>query len=144
MKKVFLAALLALPFVAVPARAQCGSQCCLCLPCCPFRVEVGGCFNFKVNHGCPSCGTQLGPWYQYFPYEAHFQSAAPIGFPYWPSPQTLPPPPSEAYAPQAYAPQAYPSATPPVAYGQPSGYQSPYFQPVGYAPQAPSYWYERR
>lgn len=38
--------------------------------------------------GCRTC---LGPWYQYWPYEAHFVTPAPTGFPYWPSPMTLPP-----------------------------------------------------
>jgi hypothetical protein len=136
MKKVFLAALFALPFFAVPARAQN----CFCLPCFPFRVEAGGNFYLKVYNGpMQSCGVQLGPWYQYFPYEAHFQSAAPIGFPYWPSPQTLPPPPA-AYPQQPNLP----AAALPVAPVQPTNYQSPLFQPVGYSPQAPSYWYERR
>jgi hypothetical protein len=135
MKKVFLAALLALPFVAVPARAQC----CICLPCFPFRVEAGASVNLRVCHGCPTSGCQLGPWYQYFPYEAHFQSAAPMGFPYWPSPQTLPPPPSVAYPQQPNLP----ASALPVAPVQPTSYQSPFFQPVGYSPQAPSYWYGR-
>jgi hypothetical protein len=130
MRKVFLVALLALPFFAVPARAQCF----------PFRVEAGGNFYLRVYNGpLQTWGVQLGPWYQYFPYEAHFQSAAPIGFPYWPSPQTLPPPPPAAY-PNQHNPQPAPPQANPV---QPSSYQSPFFQPVGYYPKAPSYWYER-
>lgn len=31
----------------------------------------------------------LGPWYLYFPYEAHFAVPAHPQYPYWPSPQTL-------------------------------------------------------
>lgn len=34
---------------------------------------------------------QLGPWYHYWPYEAHFQTPALPQYPYWPAPQTLPP-----------------------------------------------------
>ncbi len=134
MKRMCFAALLLLPLLAVPARAQC------CFPCFPFRIEAGGNFYLRMNGGpCQTWGCQLGPWYQYFPYEAHFQSAAPIGFPYWPSPQTLPPPPPAAY-------QQAPPFQPPPAPGkqlQPTGYQPPFFQQVGYFNRAPSYWYER-
>src|SRR5262245_34274323 len=31
----------------------------------------------------------LGPWYLYYPYEAHFITPAHPHFPYWPTPQTL-------------------------------------------------------
>jgi len=31
----------------------------------------------------------LGPWYLYYPYEAHFITPAHPQFPFWPSPQTL-------------------------------------------------------
>jgi hypothetical protein len=133
MKKVFFAALLALPLLAVPARAQC---------CCwfPFRLEAGGNVYLRVYNGpLQSGGIQLGPWYQYFPYEAHFQSAAPIGFPYWPSPQTLPPPVQHA---NPYM-QSPPSPAPQPAATQRTSYQTPFFQPVGYSPQPPSYWYQR-
>jgi hypothetical protein len=33
----------------------------------------------------------LGPWYLYWPYEAHFQTPAMPEYPYWGAPQTLPP-----------------------------------------------------
>jgi hypothetical protein len=35
-------------------------------------------------------GGGLGPWYQYWPYEAHFMTPALPQYPYWGSPQTLP------------------------------------------------------
>ena len=99
MKKLFLAALLALPLLAAPARANWF----------PFRIEVGGNVSVRVSGSqCQTSGCQLGPWYQYFPYEAHFQSAAPIGFPYWPSPQTLPP----AAVGAGYQYSQYPQAAP--------------------------------
>jgi hypothetical protein len=134
MKKVFVAALLTLPFLAVPARAH------WCPHLFPFCIEVGGNSCLRVYGGpCQSHGCQLGPWYQYFPYEAHFQSAAPISFPYWPSPQTLPPESAGA----GYQYPQYSAAAPPQAYPlQPTNYQPPLFQPVGYYP-APSYWYGR-
>jgi hypothetical protein len=139
MKKVYFAALLLLPLFAVPARAQC------CCPWFPFRIEAGANAYLRVYGGpCQTWGCQLGPWYQYFPYEAHFQSAAPIGFPYWPSPQTLPPTaPAGAFHYQpAPPPQPAPTAAPPQQL-QPTGYQPPFFQQVGYYNRAPSYWYER-
>ena len=32
----------------------------------------------------------VGPWYNYWPLEAHFQVPAHPQYPYWPAPQTLP------------------------------------------------------
>jgi len=55
-----------------------------------FRVRLFG----GVSPGCyggVGPGVQLGPWYQYWPYEAHFQAPALPQYPYWPAPQTLPP-----------------------------------------------------
>jgi hypothetical protein len=149
MKKLLIGALIALPLLAMPARAEGFS----------WRICMGGNFNFWCRASCsgccdsccgPSCGgggcggsgcgAQAGPWYQYFPYEAHFQSAAPIAYPYWPV-QTLPPQNATAY--QYQAPQ-YPYAVPPQAgQMQQAAYQSPFVQPVGYYYQAPSYWYGR-
>lgn len=34
---------------------------------------------------------QLGPWYLYWPHEAHFQTPALPQYPYWPTGQSLPP-----------------------------------------------------
>ncbi len=151
MKKLSIAGLLALLPLAMPAPAQAFT----------WRICMGGTCNFWCNASCsccdsgcaPSCGgcgwgcggsgggAQVGPWYQYFPYEAHFQSAAPIAYPYWPT-QTLPPQDAAAYQ---YQPAQYPFAVPPQA-GQmrQASYQSPFVQPVGYYyNQAPSYWYGR-
>jgi hypothetical protein len=46
----------------------------------------GGAYGYQAQ---PVKPYQLGPWYQYFPYEAHFQQPAMPQFPYW-VPQTLP------------------------------------------------------
>ena len=48
----------------------------------------------------------LGPWYLYWPYEAHFFTPAHPQFPYWPSPQTLYGPQTDA-VPPIYARPSY-------------------------------------
>jgi hypothetical protein len=111
MKKLFFAALLALPVFAVSARADgCGCGCWF-----PSRVDARFDFHFKVaGPGDYSVG-QLGPWYLYWPMEAHFQAPAPTGYPYWPAPMGLPPQTAAAYgAPAAgnFQPAAYSGATP--------------------------------
>src|SRR5262245_42475622 len=61
--------------------------------------QTGFCFRLRLLGGIsPGCygpnggpGQQLGPWYLYWPYEAHFQTPALPQYPYWPAPQTLPP-----------------------------------------------------
>jgi hypothetical protein len=115
MKKLFLAALLALPFFAVSARADgCGCGGCCFLPC---RVDAGVNFHFKVTGAGDYSVGQLGPWYLYWPLEAHFQTPAPTGYPFWPSPMALP---QDA-----------------AAYGAPAAGN---FQPAGYSGATPSYW----
>lgn len=45
------------------------------------------------GHHRPKCGHEpppLGPWYNYWPLEAHFQVPAMPEYPYFPAPQTLP------------------------------------------------------
>jgi hypothetical protein len=99
MKKTFLAALLALPLPAVAAHAQCCGG--------PHSGTFGMRFNFFW--GPPGCGApggnapaQAGPWYLYWPMEAHFQTPAPTGYPFWPSPMTLPPGGPDGAAPTPY------------------------------------------
>lgn len=56
------------------------------------------CANLFGFQSCPQgccggpggCAGQCGPWYQYWPQEAHFQVPAPTGYPYWPTAMTLP------------------------------------------------------
>ena len=115
MRKVYLAALLALPLLAVSARADTCGNLGACLV--PFRIEWG------VHARCygPADGLgqfgQLGPWYQYWPMEAHFQTPAATGYPFWPAPMTLPGAAGGVPAPGNFMPGV---------------------QPTGYA--APSYW----
>jgi hypothetical protein len=126
MKRTWKAFLAAIPIIllAGPAYAQCGCG----FSCGPNKTtcDVGCHFNFKFG-GCGCC--LAGPWYSYWPYEAHFQTPAPVGcFPYWPGPAAGQPVPTGA---------AVPALTSPTAV-QPSSYQ-----PVGYFTEAPAYWYRR-
>jgi hypothetical protein len=139
MRKLCCAALLALA-AAVPARAN---VCCIC----PYKIEAG--CNAYIR--CTPYGgapTQLGPWYLYWPLEAHFQVPALPQFPNWPSPMGLPNtggyPPAGPGLPPPVVPQPAPPGqlTPPMPEAHPSGY----LQPAGYYnyPQTvPTYWYGR-
>lgn len=147
MKKLFGVALLALPLFVASAHAE-GRI---------FNLQAGGSLYIKGGPGQSS--PQAGPWYLYWPLEAHFVAPAPTGYPYWPSPQVLPPttfggpacPPGVPVArpPMAAAPVPAAPATPapaPRATPQtvPQGILPPYLQPTSYYPmQAPSYWYDR-
>jgi hypothetical protein len=159
MKKRFAAVLLLVPLAAGSAHAE----------GCPFSVKAGGSFYIQGGPGCH--WPQAGPWYLYWPLEAHFVAPAPTGYPYWPSPQGLPnvafggpavlpkppappppppgaPPPPPATGPMlpSVPPPAVPPAVPPAA-ARPA---APSLQPTGYyhypyasnAPP-PSYWYGR-
>ncbi|HVS36554.1 MAG TPA: hypothetical protein VMS17_13400 [Gemmataceae bacterium] len=128
MRKIVFAALLALPVFAVSSRAQCcgsggfGGT---------FGLGINWCYSLHAGCGggcpsgcCPGGGGgvgQYGPWYLYWPMEAHFQTPAPTGYPYWPAPLTLPP--SAAYGAPA-----------------PGNFQPAPLQPAGYGAPPPSYW----
>jgi hypothetical protein len=127
MKKLLWTCLLAGPLFMLPSSAQ--AWCCFCCQKQPCNIDCGFSWHFNLNSG--GCGCQAGPWYSYWPYEAHFQAPAPTGcgYPYWPG----------AYgAPVAgQAPAAAPMATPPATIKQ-SG-----FETISFGNQAPSYWYGR-
>jgi hypothetical protein len=109
-------AVLALPFLAAPAAAQScakggvvnfgfganftfyGSAMGMCGPggCGPGGYGGGG----GGGGGAPA---QAGPWYLYWPMEAHFNTPAPTGYPYWPGPQTMP---QSGATPASYTPGA--------------------------------------
>jgi hypothetical protein len=153
MRKLLGAALLAL-FCAAPAGATCWP---------PFKVEVGGNFYIRAYSGT-ACGGVLGPWYDYWPLEAHFQVPAPCAYPYWPPGQALPngqtaaiPPPlgGPAPPPAAVVPAPALNVPPPGPVGLPPGvapkpeafkpvnFHAPAVQPVRYSAPVPSYWYGR-
>jgi hypothetical protein len=76
MKRLFALAALALVLQASLAQAQ--------------LTISGGC-----RHPCNRSGNEpppLGPWYNYWPLEAHFQVPAMPEYPYYSPPQTLPQP----------------------------------------------------
>jgi hypothetical protein len=136
MKKGLGVALLLLPLLAASARAD-GFN--LCLPCCFPKFNCCGC-----NHNTPP---QCGPWYLYWPLEAHFQTPAMPQYPYWPSPLGLAagvgiPGPVTAGAPMGCCPMG--GCAPMAAAQQPANFHAPAtVQPVGYYQQVPSYWYGR-
>lgn len=121
MKISLRAILLALPFLAAPAVAHASGVAFYCGKC-AFVLDS----HCKNKDGCCNCA---GPWYSYWPYNAHFQTPAHPEFPYWPGPMTTmvpshpAPPPAPSYMPGA----------------QPMSYH----QPVGYHFQPPTYWYGR-
>jgi hypothetical protein len=105
-----------------------------------WTVDCGASPHLGVNSGGGSWsggggGMQAGPWYLYFPYEAHFQLPAPVGYPFWPGPVT-------AAAPRDYYPAGVPGplSVPEARPLSPVGYY--YYGGVPFAP-APSYWYGR-
>ena len=66
----------------------------------PFKIQMGANAYFRIvpitpggsggYGGAPAM--QLGPWYHYWPLEAHFQYPAPMAqYPYWGGNQVLPP-----------------------------------------------------
>jgi hypothetical protein len=127
MKRLFLAgaALAALLLSASSARANGEFAISSSGFCFPGMVLGFRCFSPCCNYAngfspCDgACGggggmAQLGPWYLYWPLEAHYQVPAPTGYPYWPAPMALPP-------------------------GSPGG-PPPGLQPAGYQ-QGPYYWY---
>jgi hypothetical protein len=82
MKKILWAGALIAACLALPGRASAHGLL-------PGHIDIGA--KFYVNFGGPQ-GPQCGPWYLYWPLEAHFQPPAPAAFPYWPaSPMSLPP-----------------------------------------------------
>jgi hypothetical protein len=144
--------LLIVPLLAVPSRAH-----ATCWDWLPLKIDHGfewsirshWHFNLGGCGGCGSGGCQGGPWYSYWPYEAHFQTGAPVDgcYPYWggnsfgaavggavayPGGSTTP----QQTAPAPTTPQQTPPAPQPL---QPSAS----FQPAGYYGQAPGYGFGR-
>jgi hypothetical protein len=165
MRKFLLAALLALPLLALAPRSASADGCCnfcsptvklnigcmfkcwcsaSCSDCCsssccwnPCCKPCGSCCN-SCGGGCGGGCGYAAPWYSYWPTDAHFMTPAPTGYPYWPSPMTS----GMGHAAAGYGGGApycgnnwQAPQAPPMPYGAPA------VQPCGYSPQAPSYWY---
>jgi hypothetical protein len=106
--------LLCLSAFLIPARAWAW---------CPPPLEVDAGINAYFNVKRLDYHASLGPWYTYWPQEAHFQLPAPIGgqYPNWPSP----------WPPGASQPEAF--AAPPLQSGPENG---PSMQPGPVMPPA--------
>src|SRR5262245_9379742 len=126
MKKLIVAGLLALPLLALPSQAR-----AVGFPCGCWRVDAGGSLYCNV---VPNTHAQAGPWYLYWPLEAHFQPPAPTCYPFWPSAMALPP--GAGGGSPAPGPLQMPAV--PATPLKPTAYQ-----PVGYTYEVPSYWYGR-
>jgi hypothetical protein len=150
MKRVSWLFLLAVPLWAVPTQAQ-ANGCCSFSFCWPsFHIDAGISAHCSVS--CGDCAN--GPWYMYWPYEAYFQTPAPVTpYPSWPGPMTAGAAGSYAspgaFSPTAPVPGSGWTGPPPQAsfnypgFNYPGQPQVP-MQPVGYYyQQAPSYWYGR-
>jgi hypothetical protein len=93
MKKITLAVLCGLLLLAAGEQKARASGCCNCPG---YRCfSFGGCGigiwgHNNMYYGCGNCcgWPTLGPWYQYWPYEAHFATPAPTGYPFWPGPMS--------------------------------------------------------
>jgi hypothetical protein len=124
MKPLLRTGLLGLILLAAPSLAGAWD-----LP--PGQVDVGVkvyCHGFVGDY---NMRIPLGPWYTYWPYNAHFQLPAPVGgWPYWPA--SVAAVPGAGMVPSVQVPNVQP------AYFQPDGLQS-----IGYSGPAPSYWYGR-
>jgi hypothetical protein len=137
MKKRFAVALLAVPFLALTARADDPFA-----PGLPFKVDCGADVYFRVLSRQNGWGCALGPWYNYWPLEAHFQTPALPQYPFWPAPQALAPWGTSVTVPApACPPQAIPTPAPAAAVPAPvSAPRTATFRPVGYE-QGGYYYY---
>ncbi len=134
MKNTMKAGLLLLAVLAFPAGVYAYG--------CPLFPNVGGLGGQNI--------VRLGPWYLYYPYNAHFQLPAPVGpFPNWQTGAEVPVGAAGFATPGAEMPMGAAgygapmemSWQPPVP--QPMFQSSGFVQPAGYQ-QAPSYWYGSR
>jgi len=106
MRRLLLACLVALPLAAIPSQARAWGGGCSSGDCdgghhfLTGRLHSGGhqWFNkggwFGGGHESDAgkhTVPQAGPWYLYWPYQAHFQTPAPLPFPYYSPTQVLPP-----------------------------------------------------
>ncbi len=132
MKRLLLAALLALPLLALPSVARAWGGFSLTVPGCPWKVEAGANAYFRMSDY--GSGPQAGPWYLYWPLEAHFGPPAPTGYPFWPGQMSLPPGgPGLGHGPAPGPLPPLPAAPPPPPL------QLGGFRPVSFT--SPSYWY---
>jgi hypothetical protein len=132
-------ALTALLALAAPERAKANGPAGLFSPPC---YSCGA--NQPSYAGCRNCGHQMptfmaAPWYLYWPYDAHFQTPAPVFAPYF-APPTYGTVPAYPFYPgygavnPGYAPGFGTAGSPPVGTVQPPAAVTP---PATGAPVAP-------
>jgi hypothetical protein len=86
MKHFSRAAVLALSLLAVGSTARANWPTPF-----PYKVEAGANAYFRVTRYPYGQPQQLGPWYLYWPMEAHFYPQAPAAYPGYPHAMSLPP-----------------------------------------------------
>jgi hypothetical protein len=103
-----------------------------------YAVDSSLKFHFQVVQS----GTQLGPWYLYWPLEAHFVRPAPPAYPFWPQGggnypvfNTGAPPGGGPPGPGNFGAPVPPRPTTPMPPPNP-----PAPSPNTYAPQGPGYY----
>jgi hypothetical protein len=117
--------------------------------CPPMECDWGINFRFNVHVLDWSHNSLLSPWYLYFPGDPRCQ--APAGYPNWPGPMALTPPPGTLPPP---VPDRKGPADPgrlPAPNGPALPPQASFYRPapvsgvsqVGYIQAAPGYWFSR-
>jgi hypothetical protein len=91
--------------VSHAVRPFCAPNFSIDLPGCLFKACKGACGYGGKSWGYPLPTHQAAPWYLYWPYDAHFQTPAPVFAPYTPPP--VYPLPYNPYAPGFAYPGAY-------------------------------------
>jgi hypothetical protein len=166
MKNLLYISVLALPLLLLPSRAHawgCNKTCCIG----PATFDIGFSWHYKFTWGGCGSNCQAGPWYSYWPYDAHFAAAAPLGgpcYPGWPGAGAM----GSIGAPAGPMGQPVGIGAPAGPMGQPVGPGAPagpMGQPVGqpappmpvtppvpspagiqhtaYSAQVPAYWFGR-
>lgn len=104
MKKLLLTALILGGCILIPNRASAWGWG-------KYKIEAGAFFRaYPIGYAQPY---QLGPWYNYWPLEAHFQQPAPLAYPPYAGPMSLPP----SFGQSSYGATGYPA---PGAYTSPA------------------------
>ena len=114
----------------------------------PCKIECGANVYCRISSPYSICGANCGPWYLYWPLDAHFQTPGNPCYPFWPQPMGLP------QTPGPYGPGVPPMPPVPAQPGEaprtPEGTPAPPMQkvpevkPIIYQIpiyQAPVYWY---
>lgn len=133
MKRIWIAVLAALPLLALPGPAHAWCPCGAGTSAPPCSGSI---FQFRISFCNYGCGCNIaGPWYSYWPYEAHFQAPPPIGgcYPYWPT----------ATEGAAAGMPVTPGTPTPAVTPAPAPAPAPTTQPAAYYGQPPAYWYQR-